>query len=64
MSCEMIWSQTDEEVQQYKVKFAGSQDDRRARDAEAANLAADQLKKTKLSGSMRSLASSIRPFKP
>ena len=48
----MLWSQTDEEVQQYEDKFAGNQGDRRARDAEAANMAADQLKKTKLSGSI------------
>lgn len=49
----MLWSQTDEEVQQYKEKFEGSQADRRGRDAEAANMAADQLEKTKLSGSVR-----------
>ncbi|KAG2255508.1 hypothetical protein Bca52824_074802 [Brassica carinata] len=49
---------TDEEVQQYKDKFAGNQADRRARDAEAANMAADQLKKTKLSSSIRCAATS------
>ena len=46
-----LWSQKDEEVQQYKDKFAGNQADRRARDVEAANMA-EQLKKTKLSGSI------------
>ncbi|XP_010527469.1 PREDICTED: methionine--tRNA ligase, cytoplasmic-like isoform X2 [Tarenaya hassleriana] len=38
----------DEEVQQYQEKFAGSQGDRRAREAEAANMV-EQLKKTQLS---------------
>nr|VDD03204.1 unnamed protein product [Brassica rapa] len=48
---------TDEEVQQYEDKFAGNQGDRRARDAEAANMAADQLKKTKLSDAKKQKAS-------
>ncbi|KAF2567594.1 hypothetical protein F2Q68_00026605 [Brassica cretica] len=46
----------DEEVQQYKDKFAGNQADRRARDVEAANMA-DQLKKTKLSDAKKQKAS-------
>jgi methionyl-tRNA synthetase len=44
----------DEEVQQYREKFAGSQADRRARDVEAA---ADKLKKTKLSDAKKQKAS-------
>ncbi|KAJ4904487.1 putative methionine--tRNA ligase [Raphanus sativus] len=47
---------TDEEVQQYKDKFAGSQADRRDRDVEAANMA-EQLKKTKLSDAKKQKAS-------
>ncbi|CAA7027942.1 unnamed protein product [Microthlaspi erraticum] len=43
----------DEEVQQYREKFAGSQADRRARDVEAA---ADKLKKTKLSDAKKQKA--------
>ncbi|CAF1856763.1 BnaC04g29310D [Brassica napus] len=46
----------DEEVQQYKDKFAGNQADRRARDVEAANMA-EQLKKTKLSDAKKQKAS-------
>lgn len=46
----------DEEVQQYREKFAGSQADRRARDVEAANMA-EQLKKTKLSDAKKQKAS-------
>ncbi|CAH2079389.1 unnamed protein product [Thlaspi arvense] len=46
----------DEEVQQYREKFAGSQADRRARDAEAVNMA-EQLKKTKLSDAKKQKAS-------
>ncbi|XP_010450162.1 PREDICTED: methionine--tRNA ligase, cytoplasmic [Camelina sativa] len=48
----------DEEVQQYREKFAGSQADRRARD-EAANLR-DQLNKTKLSDAKKQKASSSK----
>ncbi|KAL1208324.1 Methionine--tRNA ligase, cytoplasmic [Cardamine amara subsp. amara] len=48
----------DEEVEQYREKFAGSQADRRARD-EAATLA-DQLKKTKLSEAKKQKASSSK----
>ncbi|XP_010435225.1 PREDICTED: methionine--tRNA ligase, cytoplasmic-like [Camelina sativa] len=48
----------DEEVQQYREKFAGSQADRRARD-EAANLT-DQLNKTKLSDAKKQKASSSK----
>uniref|UniRef100_A0A1J3EI29 methionine--tRNA ligase n=2 Tax=Noccaea caerulescens TaxID=107243 RepID=A0A1J3EI29_NOCCA len=44
----------DEEVQQYREKFAGSQADRRARDVEAAM--ADKLKKTKLSDAKKQKA--------
>lgn len=55
-------------MQQYKDKFAGSQADRRDRDVEAANMA-EQLKKTKLSGSIfvsskSCLAYKIRDFEP
>ncbi|KAJ0245519.1 Methionine--tRNA ligase [Hirschfeldia incana] len=45
-----------EEVDQYKIKFAGSQADRRDRDVEAANMA-EQLKKTKLSDAKKQKAS-------
>ncbi|EOA16039.1 hypothetical protein CARUB_v10004167mg [Capsella rubella] len=48
----------DEEVQQYREKFAGSQADRRARD-EAANLT-DQLNKTKLSDAKKQKAASSK----
>lgn len=49
-------------MQQYREKFAGSQADRRARDVEAANMA-EQLKKTKLSGSIFVLSKCCLAYK-
>ncbi|KFK24871.1 hypothetical protein AALP_AA8G035800 [Arabis alpina] len=46
----------DEEVQQYREKFAGSQADRRARDVVAAANMAEQLNRTKLSDAKKQKA--------